>query len=273
MIGMFAIFLRSAALLVPRERRPDWLAEWRAELWYVLQQSNERQALRFCLGAFRDALWLRHNPCGGVARARNAIGSPLACLLLLGAMAATAVLFFLRAGGPFETLRGAGKAAPELVFVHVFPIAVAFLVLFATSALSLGEYPASRTSRAHARRFRRRTFLAMKFLLMAPLVFCGTFDVGAILSASGVQPHAAIVGYIIGFRWILSDQRRRCPVCLRLLSESASIGEFSHNFLEWYGTELFCAKGHGLLHVPAIATTYSTQQWLDLDGSWSVLFS
>ena len=62
-------------------------------------------------------------------------------------------------------------------------------------------------------------------------------------------------------------------MCLRVLNESASIGEFSHNFLEWYGTELFCANGNGLLHVPEIATTYSTQRWRVLDRSWSVLFS
>jgi hypothetical protein len=30
---------------------------------------------------------------------------------------------------------------------------------------------------------------------------------------------------------------------------------------------------HGLLHVPEIPTTYSTQRWQDLDPSWGSLFS
>jgi hypothetical protein len=34
------MILRSAALLVPRPQRTEWLAEWSAELWYVLQQCN-----------------------------------------------------------------------------------------------------------------------------------------------------------------------------------------------------------------------------------------
>src|SRR5262249_13200059 len=146
---------------------------------------------------------------------------------------------------------------PALIFAHSFMVAVAFLVMSATTPLSLGEYPAARSSPARAKRLRRRAFLAAKFGLILPIVFCGTLDLAGILSASSLQPHAALVGYVIAFRWALNDQRRRCPVCLRRLTESASIGRFSHNFLEWCGTELFCAKGHGLLHVPQITTTYS----------------
>jgi len=41
----------------------------------------------------------------------------------------------------------------------------------------------------------------------------------------------------------------------------------------WYGTEFLCLKGHGLLHVPEIPTTYNTQRWMDLDASWGSLFS
>ena len=43
--------------------------------------------------------------------------------------------------------------------------------------------------------------------------------------------------------------------------------------LAWYGTELICVKGHGLLHVPEIPTSsYSRQRWLRLDPSWRELF-
>ena len=78
---------------------------------------------------------------------------------------------------------------------------------------------------------------------------------------------------ILAFRWILIDQRRRCPVCLRLLSEPVRVGQASMSFLGWSGTELMCARGHGLLHVPEFPTSwFSTQRWLYLDASWSGLF-
>jgi hypothetical protein len=63
------------------------------------------------------------------------------------------------------------------------------------------------------------------------------------------------------------------PGVLRLLTNPTLIGEASHTFLEWYGTELFCARGHGLLHVPEMPTSYNTQHWSDLDSSWGSLFS
>jgi hypothetical protein len=74
-------------------------------------------------------------------------------------------------------------------------------------------------------------------------------------------------------RWVLDDQRNRCPVCLRLLSNPVRIGQSSHMFLEWHGTELMCLHGHGLLHVPARPSIWFTRQrWMDLGPSWSGLF-
>jgi hypothetical protein len=81
------------------------------------------------------------------------------------------------------------------------------------------------------------------------------------------------LGYILGFRWLLIDQRRRCPVCLRILTNPTRIGHASRTFLEWYGTELICRKGHGLLHIPEIpGSCYGPQRWLYLDPSWRSLF-
>jgi hypothetical protein len=55
--------LRSAALLVPESQRPDWLAEWRSELWHVRRDPHGRNQniTAFCMGAFRDAFWLWRN--------------------------------------------------------------------------------------------------------------------------------------------------------------------------------------------------------------------
>ena len=51
------ILLRAASFLAPRHRRKEWLREWSSELWYVPRD----EAIRFSLGAIRDALWVRRH--------------------------------------------------------------------------------------------------------------------------------------------------------------------------------------------------------------------
>ncbi len=272
--------LRLAALLVPRRERQEWFAEWKAELWYVLRGCNggahtsclNREALRFCLGAFRDALWLRRNCSTPNSRPLLWLQSPLQCIGFLAVVAAVAVFFFFHSGAR-DTILAAELVHPEFIFPYLLMIVIALAILPATTSLGLGEYPTPPDSPARARRFRRWIFLGIKFALILPIVSCGTLDLAPILSATGLQPQAILVGYVLAFRWVLVDQRRRCPVCLRLLTNPARIGQASQTFLEWYGTEFLCVKGHGLLHVPEIPTTYSTQRWLDLDPSWGSLFS
>ena len=71
--------LRNAALLVPAPERGEWLAEWKAELYYV-----GHDATAFCLGSFRDALWLRRKSFS--VRRMFSLDSPLSCVLLLAAL-------------------------------------------------------------------------------------------------------------------------------------------------------------------------------------------
>jgi hypothetical protein len=152
-------------------------------------------------------------------------------------------------------------------------LAFALMILCITTSLSLGEYPSNRNSPPLATRLRRWIFLAIKVTLLIVIVLFGVLDLAAI-TATPIQPHGWLIGYVLALRWALSDQRKRCPVCLRLLTNPTHIGSSSQTFLEWYGTELICARGHGLLHVPEISTScYSTQRWLYLDHSWAGLFS
>ena len=88
---MHLAILRSASLLVPGPQRAEWLAEWSAELWHV-----NRGATAFCLGAFRDACWLRRNNPAPFASRTFSLRSPLSCLLLLAALAAVSIYFALR---------------------------------------------------------------------------------------------------------------------------------------------------------------------------------
>jgi hypothetical protein len=272
--------LRLGALLVPERERPEWIAEWKSELWYVLRRRNgsldtsrlDWDALRYCLGAFRDAAWHRRNSSDPTPRQFFWLRSPLRCVVFLAILAAVAAFFFFRPPGPCDGILRAARPHPESVLAHILMVAIALLILPATTSLRLGEYPAAPGSPARAGRFRRGTFLGLKFALVLPIVFCGTLDLAPVISSACLQPHATLVGYVLAFRWALMDQRRRCPVCLRRLAGPARIGQASQTFLEWYGTELFCVKGHGLLHVPEIPTSYSVQRWLDLDTSWGSLF-
>jgi hypothetical protein len=113
-------------------------------------------------------------------------------------------------------------------------------------------------------------FLCIKIGLLAPVPFfvCAAF-------APLFPPVTMIVlpAWIFGFRWILADQRRRCPVCLHLLSNPVHIGSPAQMMFGWYGTELACTRGHGLLYVPEAPTTWcGAQRWQYLDPTWSHLF-
>src|SRR5262249_978956 len=86
--AMTRAILRLASWIVPRARRADWLAEWRAELHHVARV-DRAQAVGFTRGAFRDALWLRrHDP-----RPRPALfASPIQTLAILAALAAVGAI-------------------------------------------------------------------------------------------------------------------------------------------------------------------------------------
>jgi hypothetical protein len=85
---------------------------------------------------------------------------------------------------------------------------------------------------------------------------------------------ASFVISLLGMGWALFDQRQRCPVCLRRVTHPAQVGSVSRMFLAWSGTELICAGGHTLLHVPGLPTSwFGTQRWMFLDSSWEFLFA
>jgi len=121
---------------------------------------------------------------------------------------------------------------------------------------------------------RRALFLAAKILLVLPIVAFGALDLGSVGgSVTPLYLDVALFGSFLATRWIIADQRGRCPVCLRLLAHPVRIGESSRILLEWHGTELMCDRGHGLLYVPEWPAIWSGRnRWLDLGSSWSGLF-
>ncbi len=162
----------------------------------------------------------------------------------------------------------------------LFTVFLALLALPATTSLPLGEYPASPQNLNWSIKLRRWVFLSSKLVLILPLVYFGSLDLAhcsasiALPTIQLIQGISSFSALLFAFRWTLRDQRKRCPVCLRLLTNPARVGQPSRNFLAFNGTELICSGGHGLLHVPEISTSwFSTQRWLYLDPSWKSLFS
>jgi hypothetical protein len=154
-------------------------------------------------------------------------------------------------------------------------LAWAVLMCFAFACVMLRammSYPPG----GHPRRIgpRRGLFLAAKTLLILPIVIFGSLDLGSLgKSLSPIFVHFAFIGSLIAARWMLADQRKRCPVCLRLLANPVRIGESSHILLEWHGTELMCRRGHGMLYVPEWPPIWtSRQRWLEFDPSWGAFF-
>jgi hypothetical protein len=172
---------------------------------------------------------------------------------------------------------GAIQAEPAQAFACC--VALALLALPVITVLSVGDYPIAQEALRARLVVRRWLYVAAKFTLMATAVAAWS---SAIAFGSGFrdldsavcrQVVVAFIPLLFGFRWVLQDQRRRCPVCLRRLSHPARVGQVSWSFLGWYGIEMICARGHGLLHIAELPTSwFGTQRWLGLDSSWVGLF-
>lgn len=257
MIALLMVYC--ASLLVPGAERASWLAEWRSELWYLAEE-NDRQtwkALGFASGAFPDAWWMmRHREQPPVLR------SPWLCLGLLGVSAAALAYW------------GAASALPQWHSwdAHLTMPVMVFCILPLTTNLDWSDYTVSRRAQGQSV-WPPILFLFAKIALLLPIVWFGTFNGLKIVSVTQLQPHATFFGYLFAFRWAFADQKRRCPQCLRLLANPARIGQASYTLTEWYGTELLCSRGHGVLHMPALANNSCSQMtWLRLDDSWSEFF-
>ena len=257
--------LRSASPLVPGDLRAEWLREWRSELCYV----PPSEATAFCLGAFPDALWIRQDNIRAVR-----FDSALSCSLLL---ALTAAVCLVLANNLLPILRHlANPRSPmPLELADLCQMTLLYtLVLLPINRYAMGRTPAHHQTR-NGGRLRRALFFALKVALMQPIMLAAAV-VGMLVAR--FVPWAGPVGmgaiWIFSSRWLILDQRRRCPVCLRLLTQPVRIGTPSQTLLAWYGAESMCSRGHGLLQDPETSTSYAgTSHWLELDASWTDLFS
>ena len=169
---------------------------------------------------------------------------------------------------------------PDPGTVCGFALFLALLALPAITSVSLGEASVNPQKTSWARRLQRWSFLSAKIALLLPIVYFVSLDLAFGLTKIGreqavyIQLLSTFSMCLFGLRWVLKDQRQRCPVCMRRVEHPAHVGQASRTFLDWNGTEMMCMGGHTLLHVPSSPTSwFGTQRWLYLDTSWGFLFA
>ena len=229
--------------------------------------------------------WMLENEHGLDALPSNSRGFVLACVKTSGFQPQSdgdrsMTVYRMEGGADHFDCISIAQQSQQPFSIFLFTLFLACLALPATTPLPLGDYPVPGNRLPGLVRARRWVFLLAKFALIVPIVYFCSVAL-AYSSCSLYSPTSAYIqlavsffGFLFAFRWALQDQRKRCPVCLRLLSHPARVGQASRNFLAWNGTELICVRGHGLLHIPEISTSwFSRQRWLYLDPSWRSLFS
>jgi hypothetical protein len=163
--------------------------------------------------------------------------------------------------------------------IYEFALFLSLVALPAVTSVSLGDSHVSSHRPSLRQRFNRILFLGAKFVLVAGIGFAASLDLaysntfGYSSLAECRQLLFCFTICLLGFWWAVADQRKRCPVCLRRVTNPATVGLASRTFLGWNGTEMICMGGHALLHVPSLPTSwFSGQRWLYLDSSWEFLF-
>jgi MacB-like periplasmic core domain len=127
------------------------------------------------------------------------------------------------------------------------------------------------------------SFLAIKTLLLLSTCFIVSLELSSRISIAltgTIDPFVApfstwffLVTGLLALSWSMHDQCRRCRICLKRLGNEASVGVAGYLLLDWWGTELVCSDGHGLLHVPEMKSSWlEFEQWVHLDESWQPLF-
>lgn len=237
------LLLMLASQLAPTSLRHEWHAEWRAELHYV-RMYHPARAIRFVMGAFRDAWALRQ-------------GTQERLLVAASGMRLLALLFLSAVFGVWLACQVSRPSlGPNLL---VLPIALA--VAPSVTRLDFGFLP-------QARRLRGWAFLSAKLGASICMAHCA----GLVVATTPLAPfagHFMIVADVLLIRWALDDQRSRCPHCYDQLGQPVDLHSPAGSFLYWNGTESICPNGHGAVFQPKdFARAYHECRWIRFDASW-----
>lgn len=168
----------------------------------------------------------------------------------------------------------------EIYLLFTMLAVVASLAALAFRLVGTGSLRVSLPWRANLRWwlfFTGKTVLLLATLFVVSLE--GTRKVFLVL-AGDVPPLAGpisswlfMVTTVLAVTWSLHDQFRRCRICLKRLGHESYVGAPAYALLDWWGTELVCSQGHGLLHIPQMRASWAQMdRWIPLDDSWKPLF-
>ncbi len=118
-LHMYTLVLDFASWIVPQDERREWLREWKAELWHIVNLHAHQQIAAFVAGAFQDACALSADlRRAGARRPRTLGSSPMLCMLLLVlAASVSAGIAFLLPGPRTALLSSPYRDARTLVVV------------------------------------------------------------------------------------------------------------------------------------------------------------
>jgi hypothetical protein len=167
--------------------------------------------------------------------------------------------------------------------MYLFFAAISLLCGVALGSKRLGRARTQKLKLSFRQTSRWWGFFLLKTLLLFALCFLGSLELmgkASIMLTGAVHPFVGafstwlfLVTAMVALSWSLHDQGRRCRFCLRRLSNEASVGTPGYLLLDWWGTELVCSDGHGILHVPEMKSSWQEfDQWVSLDESWKPLF-
>ena len=189
--------------------------------------------------------------------------SPACCLFFLAIVAALS-----RLGTPFanDYSERAGRGRFR-VGTHSMSTSMACILLPAITNLPLGEYP------RYARR--RWVFLASKVWLILPSIYAACIYIlyqNRSHQPFVIPPQVLLVAIVLAFRWVLNDQRRRCPVpAIARPCRPCRAARARFYRVERHGTDVH-ARPRITAHSSHACQWSGRQRWFDLDSSWSGLF-
>ena len=266
--------LRLAAAVVPHAKRETWQAEWIAELSHACRE-DPSAATELAMGLLPDAMMMRRLHLWHRYEAID-WRAPELCVRTLGG--AFALLF---------TISMAQPQLRHLVFSKwghgAFACFVVLALFSLPSTVVTSQYGACDAYRGVAatmgQRWGRWRFLGTKLVLAVLSCYLLALHVTRPFQhIIGTQADWLLMGCgllfnVIAVSWAFTDQRQRCPTCMRSLRSPARMGLPSWSLLESNATEEMCDRGHGLLHQPEWQTSWSENaRWLQLDHTWRELF-
>lgn len=180
----------------------------------------------------------------------------------------------------FAPIRDKALQGVEIYLLFAFVALVASVVILAVHLMR------SISAKMHSElrdNYRWWFFFAGKTVLVIAICFVASLEGTrrALLAFTGGVPSYAgaisswflLVTTVLAITWSLHDQYRRCRICLKRLEHESYVGVPARLFLDWWGTELVCSQGHGLLHVPEMKASWLEEEhWIQLDDSWKELF-